>query len=259
MKNILFSLVLNFVLVFNFIFPLNLQAQANNPVPPPIAEEHRWLYELLLAPNDREVQPSESFKSFYVHLFDSFAGFVHPEKIAAQNLREVFKIEGTLGYVNNVIKKRYAYDIIIMPNGERVMNVRIHLKDPVGEDFNNFQQKILTAENIWNQARVSSDFNYSFKFELVTDASTAHYSVNVFDQTRGPYDLNWGRNWSAITVSHELGHMLGIGDEYQTLSGKVDCLRHSLMCVSSSGKLMPHHFYFILRRLINPESLSHLY
>ncbi len=230
---------------------ISVHAQQSSPTPPPIAEEKRWLYEILFSQTDRDAEPSESFKSFYVHLFDSYQVFVHPDQLLAPNLNNATHIEGKLGYVNNVIKKRYAYDIITAADGEKIMNVRIFLKDPVGEDFNNFQQKIAAAQNIWNQSRVVLDFKYSFQFELVTSEDQAHYAVNIFDKTRGPYDQNWGRDWSAVTISHEIGHMMGIGDEYQTLSSKIDCLRKSLMCVSSSGSIMPHHLYFILRRLVD--------
>jgi hypothetical protein len=106
---------------------------------------------------------------------------------------------------------------------------------------------------------VQLEFKYDFVFEVVSEESNAHYSVKILDQSRGPYDQNWARNWSEVTIAHEIGHMLGLGDEYQTITGKVDCLRHSLMCLSSTGKLMEHHYYFVLRRLISkinkPETM----
>lgn len=223
-------------------------------VPPPNAEPNRWLYEILFSPADRAAYPAESFKSFYVHLEDSYKVFPHPDEIRAQNLRLVERIEGLMIYVK-VVQKRYVYDVLRAADGTLVMNVRIHLKDPVGDDVQNFRTKIAEAEAIWNRARVPMDFKYAFKFDLVESEADAHYSVNVFDNTRGPYDRNWGRNWSATTIAHEAGHMLGLGDEYQTLSSKIDCLRSSLMCVSSSGALQPHHYYFVLRRLINAVAL----
>ena len=237
-------------LLLSMLLSLSALAQ-QNPTPPPIAEQHRWLYDILFTEVDRQNTPSESFKSFYVHMFDSYLEFTHPENVASRNLKHVERVEGQLGYVNNVIKKRYAYDVYKTEDQTYVMNVRIYLKDPVGADFENFQAKLKQAEAIWNNSRIQLDFKFAFHFELVTEIQQAHYAVNVFDQTRGPYDQNWGRNWSATTIAHELGHMLGLGDEYQTLSGKVDCLKHSLMCTSSSGKLMEHHYYFVLRRLIN--------
>ncbi|MGZ3692568.1 MAG: hypothetical protein ACXVAX_13750 [Pseudobdellovibrio sp.] len=236
-------------------FCISLVAKADPTTPPPLAEQNRWLYEILFAQADRDSQPNESFKSFYVHLFDSYQVFPKPEQITAANLNSPSHFEGTLGYINNIIKKRYSYDVITTADGEKIMNVRILLLDPVGDDFKNFQQKIAQAQDFWNQsittAGLNTDFKYSFKFELVTSADqNPHYSVSVFGHTRGPYDVNWGRDWTSTTIAHEIGHMMGIADEYQTLSSKIDCMRNSLMCMSDSGVLMPHHFYFILRRLV---------
>ena len=86
--------------------------------------------------------------------------------------------------------------------------------------------------------------------ELVESRKDAHFSVKLQDKTRGPYDTYWGRRWTSVVVAHEIGHMLGLGDEYETLSGKSYCLRQSLMCSSWTGDLMPFHYYHILRRLI---------
>jgi M6 family metalloprotease-like protein len=107
------------------------------------------------------------------------------------------------------------------------------------------------ASLIWNQSAVVFDFPYSFLFEVVRDRSQAHFSVQVKDETRGPYDANWARDWNGKVIAHEVGHMLGLGDEYQTVSGQSDCYEPSLMCGVWSGSPMPHHYYFILRRLLN--------
>ena len=239
-----------FLLISALLFSSIVSAQ-QSPQPPPIAEEHRWLYEILIPQQDRDEKPSESFKSFYVHMFDSYVEYPHPQDFRADRLKFIERVEGQLGYVNNAIKKRYVYDVLRTEDGTYLMHVKIHFKDPIGDDLNNFRRKLASAQHIWSNSRIQLEFKYDFVFEVVTDEAQAHYSVKIFDQTRGPYDQNWGRNWSEVTIAHELGHMLGLGDEYQTLSGKVDCLRHSLMCVSSSGRLMEHHYYFVLRRLIS--------
>lgn len=214
----------------------------------PKAEEYRWLYESLFAESDRNLFPAESFISFYVHMYDSDEFLPTPTEISADNLRAVTRIEGMIGYVNGLIKKRYVYDV--ETNSEIVFHVKVHFKDPVGDDIESFRRKVYEAQNIWNTSRVVTNFPYRFEFEVVDNAADAHYSVNILDKTRGPYDQNWGRAWSSTTIAHELGHMLGIADEYQTLTSYMDCLRTSLMCSSSNGRLMPHHYYFILRRLV---------
>lgn len=237
-----------------FLFPVLVNAASNPQKPPDNVEDFRWLYEILFADSDRVNTPAESFKSFYVHLLDSNQSFPPPENIVAVNLKPTANVKGLITYVN-VIKKMYTYDILQTETGALVLNIRVHLKDPAGEDAASFATRLLAAENLWNAGRVAADFSYSFKFDLVETEAQAHFSVAVLDSTRGPYDRNWGRNWSPTTIAHEMGHMLGLGDEYQTLSGQVDCLRSSIMCVSYSGAIQKHHYYFILRRLIGATLL----
>lgn len=238
------------LLFLSLIFPAYLTAAPPAPQNPPAnVEEYRWLYEILFTVSDRLQFPSEAFKSFYVHLLDSNQNFPHPELMKAENLQRIENVNGLITYVN-VIKKMYTYDVVATADASLVLNIRVHLKDPTPDDTTNFAAKLKAAENIWNQNRVLTDFDYTFKFDLVRTPEQAHFSVSVLDSTRGPYDRNWGRNWSATTVAHEMGHMLGLGDEYQTLSGKVDCLTSSLMCLSSTGTPLKHHYYFLLRRLV---------
>ena len=232
-----------------FLFPVFAFAASNPQKPPDNVENYRWLYEILFTETDRVNTPDDSFKSFYVHLLDSDQSFPPPENIKAANLKPITNVTGQMTFVN-VIKKMYTYDILQTETGALVLNIKVHLKDPVGEDISSFTARLKTAENLWNAGRVPADFSYSFKFDLVETEAQSHFSVSVLDSTRGPYDRNWGRNWSPTTIAHEMGHMLGLGDEYQTLSGQVDCLKSSIMCISYSGTIQKHHYYFILRRLV---------
>lgn len=214
-------------------------------------EQYRWLYVQILPEYLRTELPDEAFKSFRVHLQDSNKTFPKPDNISALNLSKVKKVQGTITYVG-IVRKKYVYDLINSAD-QIILNVRVHLKNATAADKISFAEKMKAAAKLWNDSRILTDFKYSFKFDIVSDATKSHFSVRVLDTTRGPYDTNWGRDWTANVIAHEVGHMLGLGDEYQTISGKFDCLKPSLMCTAWSGHLMEHHYYFVLRRLLKAQ------
>ena len=219
-------------------------------------DQYQWLYELLFNEQVRLSHPQESFKTFRVHLRDTYKYFPHPVFISRKYLSsEASAIEGKITY-SGFFKKKYKYDLIRQPWGHWTLRVRIHFKQAKPNDLKLFAEKIHLAEMKWNREKINADFNYSFRFEIADSESDAHFSVSVLDDTRGPYDQFWSRNWTAATVAHELGHMLGLGDEYETLTGKRHCLLESLMCSSQSGRLLPHHYYFILRRLVRSDLIA---
>ena len=211
--------------------------------------QYNWLYVLLFPAEIRNQYPNEAFKSFRVHLRDSYKKFPDPVLIEKKNLKLVDRIQGTMTYAS-IVKKKYVYDVLQGPQGEIIFNVRVHLKNATENDWAQFSEKIKEAQEIWNRDQIPVDFAYGFSFELVKDPKKAHFSVQVLDETRGPYDLFWGRNWTGMVIAHEVGHMMGLGDEYQTLSGTIDCYRPSLMCTAWTGSPHPHHYYFLLRRFL---------
>jgi hypothetical protein len=212
-------------------------------------EDYRWLYEILLPLEIREAQPAEAFKSFRVHLKDSLKNFPNPDQIRAENLNIKPKIQGTMLYVG-VVQKKYVYDVAKDAKGVVHITVKVHFKNATAQDWIDFDQRAAIASEMWNQSAIPLDFKYQFHFEMVRDQNNSHFSVTLQDTTRGPYDTYWGRNWTPNVIAHEVGHMLGLGDEYQTLSGVFDCYMGSLMCSAWYGSLMQHHYYFVLRRLV---------
>lgn len=212
-------------------------------------EDYRWLFEMVFPVNIRLAFPAESFKSFRVHLKDSHRVFPEPTFIQQSNLKKIRQVRGHITYVG-FFPKQYAYDILQDSDGELILQVRVHLKNATIQDRTDFSSKTKMAEYQWNASRPEMDFPYRFDFEIVKDPRQAHFSVNIKDTTRGPYDTNWGRDWTSNVIAHEIGHMLGLGDEYQTLSGVFDCYKPSLMCSAWGGALMKHHYYFVLRRLL---------
>ena len=214
------------------------------------ADKINDLYVEIMPEELRLNQPAETYKSFKVHLLDTQKKFPPFKDILLQNIAPFFGTKTVVGKITyvNIFPKTYKYDIVY-ENGEFVLKVRIHLKKSTASDIFYFTEMIKQAEQQWNNARVGMDFSYRFQFDIEPLVEKSHYSVNILDSTRGPYDTNWSRNWNSHSIAHEIGHMMGIGDEYQTLTSKSDCLPTSIMC-HSAGNLMKHHYYFILRRLL---------
>lgn len=232
------------------LMPTFASAKPNQDIQAVDPEKYRWLYQLIMSEKDRTAQADFSFKSFNVHLKDSYENYPTPSHLSRnhQNLKN--SIQGKITYVE-FFPKKYNYDVIYAPNSADVsLRVKVNFINPNAQDLENYKKKFVEAEKIWNTNQVPMDFNYKFQFQVVTNAKEAHFSVLVLDDTRGPYDTSWGRNWTSTTIAHELGHMMGLGDEYETISSESYCLAHSLMCSSSKGTPMNHHYYFILRRLM---------
>lgn len=214
------------------------------------SENYDWLFEKLIPEQDRIEHPEQSINSFKVHLEDSFHYFPDPGYLSGKHLNWRTKIVGELTYIGFVPKK-YKYDVIYNLNSRQVtLSVKVFFINATENDLDIFKDRFSQAEKNWNSSLIPLDFKYSFQFEVVNDPFSAHFSVWLLDDTRGPYDLSWNRNWGAVSVAHELGHMLGLGDEYETLTSESNCLSSSIMCSSFYGAPMKAHYYFILRRLM---------
>lgn len=255
---LLLILLLNFKafatdeLPFDFDPELAKKIKANRPLsemePLTDVNKYMWLYDLII-PENFKIQKSESLKSFSVHLEDSYSAYPHPNLINNTGLKNPGQQVGSMTYVG-FWPMSYKYDVLLAENRTRIIKVKVHFKNPKKNDLEAFFGKMKVAQDMWNFSRPAHDFPYEFLFEVETDPKKAHYSVNIKDDTRGPYSVNWGRSWNSESIAHELGHMMGLADEYETLSGESYCLKISLMCGSRNSQLMPHHYYFILRRLI---------
>lgn len=131
------------------------------------------------------------------------------------------KIHGKIKYLG-LINKSYKYDLI-QQNGITTALVKIHFKKGIrfsSRAFSNakkvIKKKLSSAEKTWN--RQSPD-NLRFKFKLEKNPNQAHFSVNLLNKlTRGPYDTNWSVKWSKKDITHEIGHMLGLDDEYDNVN-----------------------------------------
>ncbi len=190
---------------------------------------------------------------------DSFCGCI-PSLSDAYNAKvKPRKIEGAMRYMG-FIAKQYRYDVDVNDMGEKVVTLRIHFKGDLIQDTSTrilVAANIKEAEDIWNDNAPYR--GVKFKFKVVNTDAEAHFSVGLDDKfARRQYDDTWSTNFNPNTFAHEIGHMLGLDDEYNMVGSVLDenlplqisrqCLNESLMCNNYSGRPSPYHYYLILRR-----------
>lgn len=205
------------------------------------------------------------------------------ERSFAEKSGQTVNVSGKIKYVG-LIKKRYRYDLTHQ-NGITTAKVKIHfdmskIKKTSAHSVLHkmMDEKIEGAQKIWN---LMSPENYRFEFERVDRVEDAFFSVKLLvKDTRGPYDTRWSLQWSEKVIAHEFGHMLGLDDEYDQITGStlggvnrllinksngahlhsfsdryhyghikaVRCDMNSMMCNHYNGKFNDWHFYTIFKR-----------
>lgn len=208
------------------------------------------------------------------------------------------RIEGERIY-HGFVKKAYRYDVHLSSDEDVItVEVRIHFhpskgytrkaarleqkKDPrsilydTGEDLNETLDRTLRdAAMIWN---LSGAPGVRFHFRRMDRAEDAHYSVKLTNTVAAEYDKFIVAPVDKEMLAHEIGHMMGLDDEYrmigsnlsphewgdairQAISGKatsedrkeradtldMKCQLDSIMCLRR--RVMPYHVDHILGRI----------
>ena len=210
-------------------------------------------------------------KSFFI------TGTRLEKKFAALKKDKTVQVNGKIRYVGFVPKK-YRYDLE-HKNGVVTAVVKVHFNYkslPVAQSRATMQVKIDEAQDIWNRQMPE---NYRFRFEIADSKADSFYSVKLKPKfTRGPYDVRWSLEWSGKTIAHEFGHMLGLDDEYDQITGSTmgginyylmnretrestgdesifyaffkaqRCNNDSFMCNHARGIIQKWHIYTIFKR-----------
>ena len=171
-------------------------------------------------------------------------------------------VEGKVSYMG-MIKQGYAYDV--SPEG---IEVRIAFKGELAGDEKSLQEtreKLAFASEIWTKH--SPGGKLRFNFRLVSESEDPHFTPKLVKSAPGTkFNSLWTIEDSKYIVAHEVGHMLGLDDEYSVIRSMVwqvkndvdtrMCNTRSLMCdYAYNAKPYPYVYYVIQRRaycLMNP-------
>ncbi len=182
------------------------------------------------------------------------------------------RIGGELFYVG-VDPREYAYDLVPDPAGVGV-EVRVQLTGTLAEDparVAAVQAKMDRAAELWTAHSPGGAVRFRFRAET-SDVTWPHFQVALYaGEGRTPFDVSWSEAWPWHLLAHEIGHMMGLDDEYgqlkktwghaigqdgvwdHDLADKVrwfGCNPASLMCDSRGEQSvpLPYHYYALLRR-----------
>ncbi len=149
----------------------------------------------------------------------------------------------------------YSYEWNVLPNGGINITANVHFinhKSHNQETLKSMQDKLNQAALRWS-AFNPYPYPVSFTFNLSKPKVRKDVRATLIEKnTRGPYFLFWTTLWGDKTISHEMGHVMGLDDEYSNtpFPELTYCDRSSIMCASSSGTPFPFHYYLIMRRLL---------
>lgn len=198
--------------------------------------------------------------------------------------KSILSVSGKIKYLG-FYKKKYRYDIDLSNPAKPVAILKIHFQNTdkdtsmVYQGIKEYMQISLSkAQEVWNESAAGA---FGFKFIVVDNANESHFSVRtVSSPSRGPYDTEWSIFWSKTSITHEIGHMLGLDDEYDNARFTVTmnrlvkklrkdprfknasdaeihsfanystsrCSNNSFMCKSSKGLIQKLHLYQIFKR-----------
>ena len=195
--------------------------------------------------------------------------------------QEIIKVRGNITYAR-FMRGRYGYDAY-QEDGKLIIESRIYFKNEetleeqsqAPEDnqsialskpdeilefqYKSVQKRLTTAANYWSK---NNPYNtpIEFRFFITRSKEDAHLKTTLhldpkWTKARGPYFWNWNYKWNHNIITHEMGHVLGLNDEYSHNpfgSTFKPCNKPSLMCAGDKFQfpdMKKYMYYMILRRL----------
>lgn len=239
---------------------LLLVAQSAHAVPYQLVSQNQLFDHFFGEVNSRECNQNTKCKMLKRHLQrDSQQCQAGPDYLndldaLISGRRQRTTVSGRMSYVG-VFPGKYGYDLYFDENNELVLETRIHFNNLdtfTQNEIGDLKEKFKRASSHWTRGNTLTPTPVNFKLKLETRKSQSHISAKLQrPYTRGPYFSKWSTEWSSIVMAHEMGHMLGLDDEYKNnpFGGNADdCPPDSLMCNSHYGDPMDYHYYVILSR-----------
>lgn len=154
----------------------------------------------------------------------------------------------------SVFPKKYRYDVIEdAKTNQLIVNVRMHFYPSktylkrmekfhslnhedkkyypqVDELMLKVQENVAQAENYWQS---HAPAGVSFRFEMMDDEKDAHYSIKLVTHFGALYDKFITAPAYADILAHEIGHMMGLDDEYSPITSNVVPVNSLIEAVSA--------------------------
>lgn len=164
-------------------------------------------------------------------------------------------IKGAIKYLG-VAPGKYEYDTFIDERGRLNIETSIYFKNLdkfSASEISRLESRMKTAANKWTQGNRFSANPVIFHLKLARKRSEGKIKAKLKkNYTRGPYFSRWSMRWGSSTIAHEMGHMLGLDDEYSNnpFGGSLaNCNTSSIMC-NPGASPKDYQYYLIFRRML---------